>query len=72
LERRGTRVSAANVQKCVVWREGGLPKENHRYGEYVGITAIGGVLFACGLPGWVPVRAFFRYSEFNKNVESSS
>lgn len=32
-----------------------------------GIMGIGGIIFACGLPGWVLVRAFFKYTEANKD-----
>jgi hypothetical protein len=34
-----------------------------------GMIAIGGVVFLCGLPAWVIVRALFAWSEGKKNRE---
>lgn len=34
----------------------------------IGMVAIGGLIFACGLPAWVIVRAWFNWSEARKAV----
>lgn len=31
--------------------------------DYVGLVALAGVVFACGLPAWVLVRAFYAYAD---------
>ena len=31
-----------------------------------GLCALLGMVFACGLPGWVMVRGFFAYAEYRK------
>ena len=31
--------------------------------SYMGLTAMAGIIFACGLPGWVVVRAAFAWLE---------
>ncbi|MCU1717329.1 hypothetical protein [Pseudomonas sp. 5P_3.1_Bac2] len=35
----------------------------------VGMVGLAGVVFVCGLPGWVLVRALFAWSEGKKNRE---
>lgn len=35
--------------------------------DYVGIVALSGIVFACGLPAWVLVRAFYAYAEIRSN-----
>lgn len=35
-------------------------------GGMVGLMAMGGLIFACGLPGWVLVRAWFAWAEKRK------
>lgn len=37
--------------------------------NYVGLVAIAGVIFACGLPGWVIVRAAFAWAEKRKGKD---
>lgn len=34
----------------------------------IGMVAIGGLIFACSLPAWVIVRAWFNWAEARKNV----
>lgn len=34
----------------------------------IGMVAIGGIIFACGLPAWVIVRAWFNWSEARRSV----
>ena len=36
---------------------------------FTGIVAVSGIIFACGLPGWVLVRAFFKYAERSKDKD---
>lgn len=36
--------------------------------DYVGLVALAGIVFACGLPAWVLVRAAFAYSENRKDM----
>ncbi len=40
------------------------------WGEnYTGLIALGGVIFACGLPGWVIIRAAFAWVEKRKGKD---
>jgi hypothetical protein len=39
----------------------------HWANDDVGMVAIGGVIFVCGLPAWVLVRALFAWSEAKKD-----
>lgn len=39
----------------------------HWVNDDLGIIAIGGVIFVCGLPAWVIVRALFAWSEAKKD-----
>ncbi len=42
----------------------------HRWVDgYVGMVAIGGVIFACGLPGWALVRAVFAAIERRRSAD---
>lgn len=34
--------------------------------DVFGLCALLGMVFACGLPGWVMVRGFFAYAEYRK------
>ena len=34
--------------------------------SFIGLMAVGGILFSCGLPGWAFVRLFFNSVEANK------
>lgn len=34
-----------------------------------GLATIGGLMFVCGLPGWLLVRAFFLWAERQKGVD---
>lgn len=36
---------------------------------YTGLVALAGIIFACGLPGWVVVRAAFSWLEKRKNKD---
>lgn len=36
---------------------------------YVGLVALGGLMFACGLPGWALVRAVFSAIEKRRNAD---
>lgn len=38
----------------------------HWAADDAGVIAIGGVIFVCGLPAWVIVRAWFAYAEARK------
>lgn len=40
----------------------------HWANDDVGVIAIGGLIFVCGLPAWVLVRAWFAWSEARKGV----
>ncbi|SDS20795.1 hypothetical protein SAMN05216421_1100 [Halopseudomonas xinjiangensis] len=40
----------------------------HWANDYLGLVAIGGVIFVCSLPGWVLVRAYFAYVEARKEL----
>lgn len=35
----------------------------------VGLIALGGVIFVCGLPDWVLVRAWFRWAEKRRDQD---
>ncbi|MGL4679026.1 MAG: hypothetical protein ACRCWC_06545 [Plesiomonas shigelloides] len=37
--------------------------------DFVGLTALGGLMFACGLPGWVLVRAMFAFFDKRKGQD---
>ncbi len=37
--------------------------------SYVGLVAVAGIIFACGLPGWVVVRAVFLWLEKRKGKD---
>jgi hypothetical protein len=37
--------------------------------NYIGLVAVAGIIFACGLPGWVIVRAAFAWIEKRKNKD---
>ncbi len=37
--------------------------------SYMGLTAIAGIIFACGLPGWVVIRAAFAWAEKRKGKD---
>jgi hypothetical protein len=37
--------------------------------SYLGLTAIAGIIFACGLPGWVVIRAAFAWAEKRKGKD---
>lgn len=37
--------------------------------NYMGLIALGGVIFACGLPGWVVIRAAFAWAEKRKGKD---
>lgn len=39
----------------------------HWAGDDVGVIALGGVIFVCGLPAWVLVRALYAWSESKKD-----
>tara|TARA_R100001143_G_scaffold63390_1_gene70151 strand:+ start:1124 stop:1531 length:408 start_codon:yes stop_codon:yes gene_type:complete len=39
----------------------------HWANDDVGMVAIGGLIFVCGLPAWVVVRAWFAWSEAKKD-----
>ena len=42
----------------------------HQWADgYVGMVAIGGLMFACGLPGWALVRAVFAAIERRRNAD---
>lgn len=36
---------------------------------YIGLMAMAGIIFACGLPGWVIVRALFVWAEKRKTKD---
>ena len=36
---------------------------------YIGLTAMAGIIFACGLPGWVVVRSAFAWVEKRKGKD---
>lgn len=38
-------------------------------GGMIGLVALGGVIFACGLPGWVIVRAGFAWADKRKDKD---
>lgn len=38
-------------------------------GDVIGLMGLGGVMFACGLPGWLLVRALFHYMEKRKDAD---
>mgnify|MGYP001017615594 CR=1 FL=1 len=38
----------------------------HWASDVVGLVALGGVIFVCGLPAWVMVRGWFAYTEASK------
>lgn len=38
-------------------------------GDAIGLMGMGGVMFACGLPGWLLVRALFHYIEKRKDAD---
>ncbi|MCP9337633.1 hypothetical protein [Stutzerimonas xanthomarina] len=39
----------------------------HWANDDIGMVAIGGLIFVCGLPAWVVVRAWFAWSEAKKD-----
>lgn len=39
----------------------------HWAGDDLGVIALGGVIFVCGLPAWVLVRALYAWSEAKKD-----
>lgn len=41
----------------------------HWVDSYVGWVALGGLLFACGLPGWVLVRSFFAWADKRREAD---
>ena len=38
-------------------------------GGMIGLIALGGIIFACGLPGWVIVRAGFAWADKRKDKD---
>ncbi len=36
-------------------------------GDMFGLMGIGGIMFICGMPGWVLVRAFWHWAEVSQN-----
>lgn len=38
-------------------------------GGMIGLVALGGIIFACGLPGWVIVRAGFAWADKRKHKD---
>ncbi|MDT4863613.1 hypothetical protein FQZ97_983260 [compost metagenome] len=38
--------------------------------DLYGLCALLGLVFACGLPGWVLIRGFFAYAEYRKSGQS--
>jgi len=38
-------------------------------GDVIGLMGMGGVMFTCGLPGWLLVRALFHYIEKRKDAD---
>ncbi|MCY1275102.1 hypothetical protein D9M68_251700 [compost metagenome] len=40
----------------------------HWANDDVGMIALGGIIFACGLPAWVVVRAWFVYAEKRRDA----
>ena len=40
---------------------------HHWADELFGLVGMGGVFFACALPGWLTVRAYFKYAEMRKD-----
>ncbi|MCY1531305.1 hypothetical protein D9M68_665260 [compost metagenome] len=41
---------------------------SHWANDDVGMIALGGVIFSCGLPAWVLVRAWFHYAERRRDA----
>lgn len=39
---------------------------SHWAESFIGIMAVGGIFFSCGLPGWALVRLFFNSVEANR------
>lgn len=37
--------------------------------SYLGLVSLGGLMFACGLPGWTIVRAFFIWAERRRDAD---
>lgn len=37
--------------------------------DYIGLVALGGLMFACGLPGWAVVRWLFNFIERRKDKD---
>lgn len=37
--------------------------------SYVGLVAVAGIIFACGIPGWIVVRAAFAWAEKRKGKD---
>lgn len=40
----------------------------HFANDDIGVIALAGIIFVCGLPAWVMVRAWFVYAELRKNM----
>jgi hypothetical protein len=38
-------------------------------GDFIGLMGMGGVMFACGLPGWLLIRALFHYIDKSKDAD---
>ncbi len=43
---------------------------NNWASSLIGLLALGGIIFACGLPGWVLVRWIFNFFEKNKKSDA--
>jgi hypothetical protein len=44
---------------------------NNLASSWIGLLALGGIIFACGLPGWILVRWVFNFFEKNKELDIS-
>ena len=40
----------------------------HWASDFIGLVALGGVMFVCALPGWVLVRSWFAFAELRKGA----
>ncbi len=40
----------------------------HWMGDDIGLIALAAIIFVCGLPAWVTVRAWFVYAELSKHM----
>lgn len=41
----------------------------HWSNEVIGLVGMGSIIFTCGLPAWLLVRAFFKYMEKRKDAD---